>query len=66
MGVGGREEGKRERGTEVSTGYSDKQRGETKSILPRGDQARRVLKDGQKFIILMVGIRQEGRTGVMV
>jgi len=36
-----------------------KQRGKTRSILPRGDQALWVLKDGQKFIILMVGIRQE-------
>ena len=33
--------------------------------MPRGDQALWVLKDGQKFIILMVGIRQE-RTDVIV
>ena len=43
-----------------------KQRGKTGSILPRGDQALWVLKDGQKFIILMVGIRQERRTDVIV
>ena len=42
-----------------------KQRGKTRSVLPRGDQALWVLKDGQKFILLVVGIRKE-RTDVIV